>query len=229
MNNLKIIFLLISCSLFTTIGNTTTNNIWNDISQDSIQLSSPIEFIDTYNKYTVISKNQKIRLTDYGNIDKNKNGITYTLKNYGVQILNKKNIFNIFNTTVPLNSNVDFNLLYRDKNIVAFRIRENSTVDYVKRPFRSFIVDTYVYNLNTNKFSIIQVINSDGEKNVDLLQGDKFSFNKGKGIYTYIANIELANTKKIDVLKVDLNSELKCVYATQGCDNIGYSLAEINK
>ena len=118
---------------------------WGDLEEDSIQVSEPVEFIDEYNGYTVINQNKKIKLTDFGNIEKNKNGVKYILKSYGVQILNNGKVFNVFKTTTPVKSNVDFNLLYHDKNIVAFRVRDNSTIDYVKKPFRSFVVNTYIY------------------------------------------------------------------------------------
>ena len=46
------------------------NDIWNDVSQDSIQVDSPIEFINSYGGYTVIGVNKKIKLVDFGNIEK---------------------------------------------------------------------------------------------------------------------------------------------------------------
>ena len=56
----------------------------------------------------------------------------YTLKKYGVQILNNGKIYYLFKITTPLKSNIDFNSLYHDKNIIAFRVCDNSTIDYVK-------------------------------------------------------------------------------------------------
>ncbi len=67
------------------------NSEWNDYLQDSTQINSPIEYIDSYNKYTVLNPNLKIKLVDFGNINKIKN-IKYSLKKYGVQILNRKSI-----------------------------------------------------------------------------------------------------------------------------------------
>lgn len=92
-----IVFLLIVSN-----GYAKGNNIWNDVTQDSIQINSPVEFIDNYGNYTVISSKVKIKLSDFGNIDKNKNGIKYTLKNYGVQVLNGDKVYNVFKTTVPV-------------------------------------------------------------------------------------------------------------------------------
>ncbi|MFX7063705.1 hypothetical protein ABTH87_18785, partial [Acinetobacter baumannii] len=101
-------------------------------------------------KYTVLNPNLKIKLVDFGNINKIKKDIKYSLKKYGVQILNRKEVYNIFEGKVPLKSNVDFTLLYNDKNIVAFRIRENSNIDYVKEPYKNFTANAYFYNLINN-------------------------------------------------------------------------------
>ncbi len=48
-------------------------------------------------------------------------------------------------------------LLYNDKNIVAFRIRENSNIDYVKEPYKNFTANAYFYNLINNKFIEVPV------------------------------------------------------------------------
>ena len=100
-------------------GYSKVSDDWNDPIQDAIQINTPVEFIDSYGKYIVLYKN--------------KNGIKYILKNYGVDLLNGNKIYTIFRSSISLNSNVDLTLLYRDKNIVAFRIRESSNIDYVKQ------------------------------------------------------------------------------------------------
>ncbi len=150
MKNIKTLILIIGIIFISKNSYSKKNDIWNDISQDAIQVKVPVEFIDNYGRYTVVGFNKKVKLVDFGNVEKNKKGYNYTLKNYGVQILNGSNVYNVFKTTTTLNSNVDFNLLYHDKNIVAFRIRDNSIVDYIKNPFKSFLVNTYVYNFNSN-------------------------------------------------------------------------------
>lgn len=232
MKYIKKIFLILIINSIFGCGYAKVNNSWNDPTQDAIQVNSPVEFIDQYGKYSVISPNKKIRLTDFGNIEKNKNENKYILKSFGVQIFNKNKVFNVFKSTISLKSNVDLNILYYDKNIVAFRIRENSTIDYVKKPFRSFTVNIFVYNFNINNFSTIPVLASEDDnidgKNLDLLQGDQFTFNVKKGIYTYLANIKYAQSGKLGVFKVDLSNALKCVTATYGCENIGLSSAEIS-
>ena len=95
MKNFKYSCVFIVFLLIVSNGYAKGNNIWNDVTQDSIQINSPVEFIDNYGKYTVISSKVKIKLSDFGNIDKNKNGIKYTLKNYGVQVLNGDKVFNV--------------------------------------------------------------------------------------------------------------------------------------
>lgn len=68
--------------LFVLSSNTFANvDKWNDYLQDSTQINSPIEYIDSYNKYTVINPNLKIKLVDFGNINKTKKEIKYSLKN----------------------------------------------------------------------------------------------------------------------------------------------------
>ena len=66
------------------------NSSWSDYLQDSIQVKSPVEYMDVYNNYAVVNPNLKIKLTNFGNIDKTKKNINYTLKKYGVQVLNGK-------------------------------------------------------------------------------------------------------------------------------------------
>lgn len=232
MKNIKTLCLFLSLNLIIPVGFSKSSNGWYDVNQDSIQINLPVEFIDAYGKYSLISKDKKIRLTDFGDIEKNKSGKKYILKKYGVQILNNGEVYNIFKATTPFNSNVDFNILYHDKNVVAFRVRDNSTINYVKKPFRSFTVNTYIYNFSSNKFSQFPVLNSESEldgKQLDLLQGDQFTFNAKKGIYSYVANIKHASNGKIGIFKVDLNNSLKCISATLGCENVGLDFAEINK
>ena len=68
--------------LFVLSSNTFANvDKWSDYLQDSTQINSPIEYIDSYNKYTVINPNLKIKLVDFGNINKTKKDIKYSLKN----------------------------------------------------------------------------------------------------------------------------------------------------
>ncbi|MGE8560540.1 MAG: hypothetical protein ACN6NJ_06295, partial [Acinetobacter sp.] len=170
-----------------------SNNSWNDIEQDSIQVSKPIEYIDIYNKYSMISSKLKVKLVDYGNVEKNKKNIKYTLKNYGVEVLNNSSIYRIFRSTASLKSDVDFHLLYNDKDIFAFRVRKNSIIDYVESPYRNNSVETYIYDIKNNNYVLIDVLNSDSntiDGEIDLLQGDQFTFNTKTSNYVYLANIK---------------------------------------
>lgn len=88
MKNIKILGLFLSLNLIVPVGFSKSSNDWYDVNQDSIQISSPVEFMDAYGKYSLISKDKRIRLTDFGDIEKNKSGTKYILKKYGVQILN---------------------------------------------------------------------------------------------------------------------------------------------
>ncbi|WP_313036279.1 hypothetical protein [Acinetobacter sp.] len=207
-----------------------SNNSWNDIDQDSIQVSKPIEYIDSYNKYSMINAKLKVKLVDYGNIEKNKKNIRYTLKNYGVEVFNNLSVYRVFKSTAALKSEVDFNLLYSDRDIFAFRIRKNSTIDYVEFPYKNYSVETYVYDIKSNNYVLIDVLNSDSntvEGKTDLLQGDQFTFNTKTGNYTYLANIKYAGKNKIGIFKVNLNKKLKCLSSTLGCGNIGFQTAEL--
>ncbi|MBO3672703.1 hypothetical protein KPE71_10015 [Acinetobacter soli] len=224
MNKLYFLNIIIAGSVCFNIGYAKENPSWSDYLQDATQINSPVEYIDTYNKYSVISPNFKIKLTDFGNIEKTKKNITYTLKKYGVQVLNGKYVYNLFETTTPLKSNVDFSLLYYDKSIVAFRVKEIGTIDYVRVPFKKFQVTTYLYNIKDNNFTEIPVIlsNSDeGNEKTDLLMGDQVTYDAKKGLYTYLANVKTYKDGKTSPFKVTLNANLKCISSTLGCETIG--------
>ena len=60
--------MMIACSVSFNICYAKENSEWNDYLQDSTQINSPIEYIDSYNKYTVINPNLKIKLVDFGNM-----------------------------------------------------------------------------------------------------------------------------------------------------------------
>ena len=229
MNKLFFLRVVVACSISFNFCYAKENSSWNDYLQDSTQVKSPVEYIDTYNKYSVISHNFKIKLTDFGNINKTKKNINYTLKKYGVQVLNGKYVYNVFETTATLKSNVDFTLLYHDKDIVAFRMKEISTVDYFRVPFKKNQVTTYLYNIKNNNFTEIPVIHSDNEdksEQTDLLMGDQVTYDAKKGQYTYLANVKTYQDGKISPFKVVLNSSLKCISSTLGCETIGVLAAE---
>ncbi|MCH7384311.1 hypothetical protein MMP71_10650 [Acinetobacter dispersus] len=221
--------MIIACGFSFNVCYAKENSSWSDYLQDSTQVKSPVEYIDTYNKYSVISPSLKIKLTDFGNVDKTKKNINYTLKKYGVQVLNGKYVYNVFETTAPLKSNVDFTLLYHDKDIVAFRMKEISTVDYVRVPFKKFQVTTYLYNIRNNNFTEIPVILSnsdDGNEKTDLLIGDQVTYDAKKGQYTYLANVKTYKDGKTSPFKITLNVNLKCISSILGCETTGVLAAE---
>ncbi|MDI2662675.1 hypothetical protein QJ504_16965 [Acinetobacter baumannii] len=213
--------IMIACSVSFNICYAKENSEWNDYLQDSTQINSPIEYIDSYNKYTVLNPNLKIKLVDFGNINKIKKDIKYSLKKYGVQILNRKrdSLMCLVGSEMCIRDR-----LYNDKNIVAFRIRENSNIDYVKEPYKNFTANAYFYNLINNKFIEVPVLNSDSEdksKSTDILQGDQLTYDSKKGQYIYLANIKSYKTGKTQSIKTIFNSNLKCISSTLGCETIG--------
>lgn len=151
------------------------------------------------------------------------------MKKYGIQVLNSKDVYNVLRTAVPLKSNVDLALLYHDKDIVAFRMKEISTVDYVRVPFKKFQVTTYLYNIKNNNFTEIPVIvfNSDeGNEKTDLLMGDQVTYDAKKGQYTYLANVKTYQDGETSPFKITLNVNLKCISSTLGCETTGVLAAE---
>ncbi|MCH7292739.1 hypothetical protein MMP65_14920 [Acinetobacter sp. ANC 3926] len=229
MNKFIFLKMIVACNFFFNFCYAKENSSWNDYLQDSTQVKSPVEYIDAYNKYSVINPNLKIKLTDFGNIDKTKKNINYTLKKYGVQILNGKVVYDVLRTAVPVESNVDLALLYHDKAILAFRVREVSTINYVKIPFKRNQVTTFLYNIRNNNFIGIPVIHSDSEdksEQTDLLMGDQVTYDAKKGLYTYLANVKTYQDGKIFPFKLVLNSSLKCISSTLGCETTGVLAAE---
>jgi hypothetical protein len=229
MNKLFFLKVVVACGISFDFCYAKENSSWNDYLQDSTQVKSPVEYIDAYNKYSVINPNLKIKLTDFGNIDKTKKNINYTLKKYGVQILNGKVVYDVLTTAVPVDSNVDLALLYHDKAILAFRVRELSTINYVKVPFKSNKVNVFIYNINNSNFTEIPVIHSDSEdksEQTDQLMGDQVTYDTKKGQYTYLANVKTYKDGKISPFKITLNVNLKCISSTLGCETTGVLSAE---
>uniref|UniRef100_UPI0030094D0B hypothetical protein n=1 Tax=Acinetobacter ursingii TaxID=108980 RepID=UPI0030094D0B len=224
MKSIKLLAMIIAYSVFFNICNAKENVLWDDYLQDATQVNSPVEYIGAYNKYSAINPNLKIMLRDFGDINKTKKNINYTLKKYGIQILNGKDIYDVLRTAVPLQSNVDLVLLYHDKDILAFRMRELSTVNYVKIPFKRNRVSAFLYNIKNNNFTEIPVILSDsedGDEKTDLLMGDQVTYDAKKGQYAYLANVKTYTDGKVSPFKAVFNINLKCISLTLGCETIG--------
>lgn len=216
--------MIIACGVSLNVCYAKENSLWNDYLQDATQINSPVEYIGTYNKYSAIKPNLKIMLRDFGDINKTKKNVTYTLKKYGIQVLNGKDVYNVLRTAVPLQSNIDLTLLYHDKDILAFRTRELSTVNYVKVPFKRNRVSAFLYNIKNNNFIEIPVILSDSQdsdQKTDLLMGDQVTYDDKKGWYTYLANVKTYENGKTSPFKITLNANLKCISSTLGCETTG--------
>lgn len=229
MNNFFYLKIIVVCGVSFNVCYAKENPLWNDYLQDSTQVKSPIDYIDTYNKYSAIRPDLKIMLRDFGDINKTKKDIKYTLKKYGIQVLNGKGVYNVLRTAIPLQSHVDLALLYHDKDILAFRTRELSTVNYVKAPFKRSNVSAFLYNIKNNNFTEIPVILSDsedGDEKTDLLMGDQVTYDAKKGQYTYLANVKTYKDGKISPFKITVNVNLKCISSTLGCETTGVLAAE---
>lgn len=229
MNKLFFLNFMVVCSVSFNVCNAKENSLWDDYLQDATQVNSPVEYIGTYNKYSAISPDLKIMLRDFGEINKTKKDINYTLKKYGIQVLNGKDVYNVLRPAVPLKSNVDLALLYHNKDILAFRMRELSTVNYVKVPFKRNRVSAFLYNIKNNNFTEIPVILSDsedGDEKTDLLMGDQVTYDAKKGQYTYLANVKTYKDGKTSPFKITLNVNLKCISSTLGCETTGVLAAE---
>lgn len=198
-----------------------------DFRQDATQVQEPVLYIDQYGKYSKISNTMKITLVDYGNKNKSYSGGSYVLKKYGVEVESGKRMFDVYQSTIPEKSNVDLKILYNDKNLVAWRIREFSTVDYVKRPYKNFTTNFFIFNKSINSVMEIPVINSSSDNvNSDfekILAGDEFKFDNNTKKYIYKANIKNKNDK-IENFDVVLNSSLKCISASIGCSSFGFKV-----
>ena len=215
---------IISSSFFSLLCHA-KNIDWNDYQQSATQIKEPVLFLDQFGRFSQLDKNFKLSLVDYGDKNKKYSGGDYILKSYGIEFLNNQKEYILYQSTVPLKSTVDLKILYQDKKIVAFRIREFSELDYVKRPYKKFISNFFIYNKLSNLVIEAPVVNS-SSTNLEsdygsILAGDNFSYIKEEKKYLYNANIRESN-RKINDYKLILDSDLKCLTFTLGCENINY-------
>ena len=216
---------VIISSIFFSLSCHTKNIDWNDYQQIVVQINEPVLFLDQFGRFSQLNKNFKLGLVDYGNKNKKYSGGEYILKSYGVEVLNNQKDYTLYQSTVPLKSNIDLKVLYQDQKIVAFRIREFSDVDYVKRPYKRFISNFFIYNKFSNLVIEAPLINSSstnlGSDYESILAGDSFSYIKKEKKYLYNANIREINGK-VNIYKLILDSDLDCLESTLGCENIIY-------
>lgn len=103
---------------------------------------------------------------------------------------------------MPLESNVDLSLLYHDKAILAFRIRELSTINYVRVPFKRNKVSAFLYNIKDNNFTEIPVILSDsedGNEKTDLLMGDQVTYDAKKDNIPILQMLKIIKMEKLPI------------------------------
>lgn len=220
---MKIIKFLVIISTFFSLSCHSNNIDWNDYQQSAIQTNEPILFLDQFGSFSQLNENLKLGLVDYGNKNKKYSGGNYILKSYGVEVFNNRIEYTLFQSTVPLKSSVDLKILYQDEKIVAFRTREFSEIDYVKRAYKKFSSNIFIYNKLSNLVVEVPVVDSSSkslESNyLNILAGDNFSYFVKEREYLYEADISEGNGK-INNYKLVLNLELKCLFYTLGCENI---------
>lgn len=224
---MKIFKSLVIISISLLALSTSAKNIdWNDYQQSAIQINEPILFLDQFGKFSQLNKGLKLGLVDYGNKSKKYSSGNYELKSYGVEALNNKKEYILYQSTVPIKSTVDLQVLYQDKNIVAFRIREFSELDYIRKPYKKHISNLFIYNKISNLVAEAAIINS-SSPNLEsdyrnILVGDNFSYIKNEKKYLYDASVRDSNGG-IQNYKLILNLELKCLFSTFDCENISYN------
>lgn len=220
---MKIIKFLVIIGSFFSLSCHSKNIDWNDYQQSAIQINEPVLFLDQFGKFSQLNNNLKLSLIDYGNKNKKYSGGNYVLKSYGIEALNNQKEYYLFQSTVPLKSSVDLKILYQDKKIVAFRTREFSEIDYVKRPYKKFSSNLFIYNKLSNLVVEAPVVDSSSANlesdYVNILAGDNFSYILKEKKYLYEADVR-ESSGKLEKYKLILNSELKCLSSTLGCESI---------
>lgn len=229
MNIFKKILCIINFLLLTSSYNANAKinakinaNEWDNLDQDAIQIQEPITYLNEYNEYSVLSPKFKIKLTDFGDLKIIHNKANYTLKEYGVQVLNNNKIYTLFKTTEGIDSKVNLNIIYYDKNIVVFTVSSQSRLAYLPRPEKTSASDLYLYSINNNNFSKLIIFNSSdyiNGNNLEYLAGDQITENKSKSYYIYNANILSDKTKKTKKMKVIFDRKLNCISPNNICDS----------
>lgn len=206
---------------------------WDDIMIDSIQYNNPVNFLSSrkFNFYSRYSDNLKVKIVDYGTSDESTGKENYQLKKYGVEILNKNKIYQLFKTTAPYNDafGVRVNNIWLDEEMgyLALTVRTNYYINYGSSPERNNDVTTYVYNLKNNKMIKLNSISAssnvdskgDAIKPLDCTVGVKLSYNEKTKLFTYTDRIQKGcdgpinaqTIKKMPVYKVIFDHNLECV------------------
>ncbi|SDB82922.1 hypothetical protein [Acinetobacter boissieri] len=242
MKYLKVLALLCG-GLFTNLSYAEDPE-WDDIMIDSIQYNNPVDYLSSrkFNFYSRYSDNLKVKIVDYGTSDESTGKENYQLKKYGVEILNKNKIYQLFKTTAPYNNTfgvrIDNIWLNEETGYLALTVRTNYYINYGSSPERNNDVTTYVYNLKNNKFmrlnsiSVSSNVDSKGDaiKPLDCTVGVKLSYNEKTKLFTYTDRIHKGCTgpinaqtiKKMPVYRVTFDRNFKCISTNQlagGCSN----------
>ncbi|WEV49015.1 hypothetical protein OZX61_00555 [Acinetobacter sp. ESL0695] len=225
---------------------------WDNFMIDDIQLKNPVDFLSNhrFNFYSRYSENLKVKIVDYGVLNRSSGGYNYQLQEYGVEILNKNKIYQLFKTTAPYNDQlwvrIDNIWLNEEKGYIALTVRTNDYINYGSVPQRNNDVTTYVYNLKTNKMislnsiSVSSNVDSKGDaiKPLDCTVGAKLSYNEKTKLFTYTDRIQKGcdgpinaqTIKKMPVYRVTFDRNLECVSTNKlagGCtdeDNVNESI-----
>ncbi|WEV49014.1 hypothetical protein OZX61_00550 [Acinetobacter sp. ESL0695] len=224
---------------------------WDDPFIEGVQLKNPVNFLSSrrFNFYSYYSDDLKVKIVDYGTSDESTGKENYQLKKYGVEILNKNKIYQLFKTTGAYNDafGVRIDTLWlEDDSYIALTVRTNKYINYGSSPFKTNDVTTYVYNLKNNKFirlnsiSVSSNVNSKGDaiKPLDCTVGVKLSYNEKTKLFTYTDRIQKGcdgpinaqTIKNMPVYKVTFDRNFKCISTNKlagGCsdeDNINESI-----
>ncbi|SDB82914.1 hypothetical protein [Acinetobacter boissieri] len=206
---------------------------WDDIMVESEQLKNPVDYLsnDDLNYYARYSSTLKVRIADYGLTDESTGKENYQLQEYGVEILNKNKIYQLFKTTAPYNNafgvRIDNIWLDEETGYLALTVRTNDYVNYRSLPQRTNDVTTYVYNLKNNKvislnsISVSSEVDAKGDaiEPLDCTVGVKLSYNEKTKLFTYTDRIQKGcdgpinaqTIKKMPVYKVMFDRNLECV------------------
>ncbi|MBF7691529.1 hypothetical protein [Acinetobacter pollinis] len=225
---------------------------WDDIMIESVQLKKPIDYLsnDKLNYYSYYSDDLKVKIVDYGILNRSTGKEKYQLQEYGVEILNKNKIYQLFKTRGSYNNQfwVRINNIWlnEEAGYLALTVRTNDYVNYGSLPERTNDVTTYIYNLKNNKFmrlnsiSVSSNVDSKGDaiKPLDCTVGVKLSYNEKTKLFTYTdliqkgcdGPINAQTIKNMPVYKVTFDRNFKCISTNKlagGCsdeDNINESI-----
>lgn len=242
MKYLKILALLCG-SLFANLSYADDPE-WDDIMIDSIQYNNPVNFLSSrkFNFYSRYSDDLKVKIVDYGVSNKSTGKENYQLKKYGVEILNKNKVYQLFKTTGAYNDafgvRIDTIWLNEQAGYIALTVRTNKYINYGSSPERNNDVTTYVYNLKNNKvislnsISVSSNVDSKGDaiKPLDCTVGVKLSYNEKTKLFTYTDRIQKGcdgpinaqTIKNMPVYKVIFDRNLECISTNKlagGCTN----------